>query len=58
MTLDVLICKELMANAEKSPVRTFTLFPKQVTFTPWYGQLELENTLRWLLNMPITDANM
>ena len=46
MALDVLFCKDLMVNAENSLVRTFTLFPKHVTFTPWYEQLGLGNTLR------------
>ena len=45
MTLDVLFCKDLMVNVENSPVRTFTLFPKHVTFTPRNGQLVLGNTL-------------
>ena len=34
-----------MVNIENSLVRTFTLFPKHVTFTPRYGQLVLGNTL-------------
>ena len=45
MALDVLFCKNLMVNAENSPVRTFTPFPNHATFTPRYGQLVLGNTL-------------
>ena len=45
MGLDVLFCKDLMVNVENSPVRTFMLFSKHVTFTPRYGQLVLGNTL-------------
>ena len=41
MALDVIFCKDLKVNAENSPVRTVTLFPKtNVTF---YGQLVLGN---------------
>ena len=47
MALDVLFCKDLMVNAENSPVRTFMLFPKRVTFTLRYGQLVLGNTLNY-----------
>ena len=46
----VLFGKDLRVNVENSPVRTFMLFPKQVTFTPW-GQLVLGITLKlkkWL----------
>ena len=35
-----------MVNVENSLVRTCTLFPKYVTFTPRYGQLVLGNTLK------------
>ena len=45
MALDDLFCKDLIVSVENSPVRTFTLFPKHVTFTPRYGHLVLENTL-------------
>ena len=31
-------------KCRKDPVRTCTLFPKHVTFTPRYGQLVLGNT--------------
>ena len=34
-----------MANVKISLVRSFTLFPKHVTFTPRYGQSVLENIL-------------
>ena len=44
--LDGSFCKDLMVNTENSPIRTFMLSPKHVTFTPWYGQLVLGNTLR------------
>ena len=27
-----------MVNVENCLLRTFTFFPKHVTFTPWYGQ--------------------
>ena len=46
MGLDVLFCKDLMANVENSPIRIFPPFPKHVTFTPRYGQLVLVN-IRW-----------
>ena len=36
-----IICKDLKANVEN-----FHTFLKQVTFTPWYGQSVLRNTLR------------
>ena len=45
IALDVLFCKDLMVNVGNSPVRTFTLFPKYVTFTPECGQLTLGNPL-------------
>ena len=46
MALDILFCKDLVVNVENSLVRTFTLFPKRVTFTPWYGLMVLGNTLK------------
>ena len=45
MALDILFCKDLMVNAENAPVKTFTLFPKHVTFPARYGHLVLGNTL-------------
>ena len=45
MALYVLFCKDLMVNVESSPVRTFTVFPKHVTFIPRYEHLVLGNTL-------------
>ena len=44
-----------MINVENSPVRTSTLFPKHVTFTPRYGQLVLGNTLRLQANSADSD---
>ena len=41
MPLYVLFWKDLMVNVENCLVRTFTLFPKRVTFTPRYRQLVL-----------------
>ena len=45
MALYVVLCKHLDLNVENFLVRTFMLFPKHVTFTPWYVQLVLGNNL-------------
>ena len=41
-------CTELIVNVESCPVRTFTLCPKHVTFTPRFGQLVLGKYLNKL----------
>ena len=46
MALYILFCKDV----ENYLVRTFTLFPKHVTFTSRYGQLVLGNSLIILPN--------
>ena len=45
MALNILVCKDFMVNVENSPERTFTIFPKHVTFSPRYRQSVLGNTL-------------